>query len=181
MNTVRCLAFVSGLLVLSPALAAQQSSDMLLSALGHARDAESAKKIEDQLITLWSHSGSPTADLLLKRARAALEHGDMATGRKLLASLTTIAPDFAEGWHARAAASLDADDYTDALMSFHRALQLQPRHFDAWASLGGVLEDLNEKPEALDAYRRALAIDPWAAGVKERERELERDVEGQSL
>jgi tetratricopeptide (TPR) repeat protein len=152
-----------------------------LSALADAKSAENAKQIEDQLTLLWSHSGSPSADLLLQRAQAALDDDDLTTGRTILQALTGVAPDFAEAWHLRAQAALAAQDYPDALLSLQRTLRLEPRQYDALASLGGVLEEFNDKPRALAAYRRALAIDPYAKGVRDRVRELEREVEGQKI
>lgn len=184
MNAAVRLAALLVLAVLLPAAAGAktlQSVDNLLSALASAKSPDSAKQIEDQLTILWAHSGSPSADLLLQRAQAALADNDAQTGRTLLKALTAIAPNFAEAWHARAEAALDAEDYSDALLSLRRTLQLEPRQYDALASLGGVLEDFNDKPHALAAYRRALAIDPFAQGVRDRVRELERDVEGQKI
>ncbi len=184
MNTAVRLAALLVFATMLPAAAhanTLQSADTLLSALASARNPDSAKQIEDQLTKLWSHSGSPSADLLLQRAQSALNGNDAQTGRAILRALTAIAPDFAEGWHARAEAALDANDYSDALLSLRRTLQLEPREYDALASLGGVLEDFNDKPHALEAYRRALAIDPFADGVRDRVRALERDVEGQKI
>ncbi len=177
-------AAVLALAILLPVAAGAktaQSADTLLSALVNAKSAENAKQIEDQLTLLWAHSGSPSADLLLQRAQATLDDNDVQTGRTILKSLTAIAPDFAEAWHARAEAALAAQDYPDALLSLKRTLQLEPRQYDALASLGSVLEEFNDKPHALAAYRRALAIDPYVEGVRDRVRELERDVEGQKI
>jgi Tfp pilus assembly protein PilF len=183
-NAAVRLAAVLVLAVLLPAAAGAktvQSVDALLSALASAKSQDSAKQIEDQLAILWAHSGSPSADLLLQRAQTALDDNDSQTGRTILKALTAIAPNFAGGWHTRAEAALGAEDYSDALLSLRRTLQLEPRQYDALASLAGILEDLNDKPHALAAYRRALAIDPFAQGVRDRVRELERDVEGQKI
>ena len=165
----------------SGAQAAVQSADTLLAALSKAKSADDARQIEDQLERLWSRSGSPSADLLLKRGQEALAGEDLETATSVLKALTRVAPNFAEGWHARAAADLQADDYADALLSLRRTLQLEPRNFDAMVELAGILEEFNDKPHALAAYRKAVGINPFVQGAHDRIRELERDVEGQKI
>jgi tetratricopeptide (TPR) repeat protein len=170
------------LLTASPfAHAAVQNADTLYSALAHAKTPEDAKQIEDQLQGLWSHSGSPSADLLLQRGQEALGDNDLETARAILKALTGVSPAFAEGWHMRAEADLQAEDYSDALLALRRTLQLEPRNFNAMAELGSILEEFNDKPHALEAYRRALALNPFVEGARDRVRELERDVEGQKI
>jgi tetratricopeptide (TPR) repeat protein len=172
---------IAAFLPISALSATPQSADKLLAALAHAKDAESAQKIEDQLNLLWSHSGSDSADLLLQRAKNALNGQDVPTAREILKPLTAIAPNFAEAWRLRAEADLSAGDYADALLALQRTLALEPRQFDALASLGDVLEEFNDKPHALEAYRRSLAIDPYVEGVSDRVRELTHEVEGQKI
>jgi tetratricopeptide (TPR) repeat protein len=180
---LRAAAVLSlALLTASPfAHAAVQNVDTLYSALAHAKAPEDAKQIEDQLHGLWSHSGSPSADLLLQRGLQALNDDDLDTARAILKALTGVSPGFAEGWHMRAEADLQADDYSDALLALRRTLQLEPRNFNAMEELGGILEEFNDKPHALEAYRRALALNPFVEGAAARVRELERDVEGQKI
>ena len=121
---MRAAAVLSlALLTTSPfAHAAVQKADTLYSALAHAKTPEDAKQIEDQLHGLWSHSGSPSADLLLQRGLQALNDDDLDTARAILKALTGVSPGFAEGWHMRAEVDLQADDYSDALLALRRAL-----------------------------------------------------------
>ena len=174
--------FIVAALIASPfARAAVQSADTLLTALSHAKSADDARQIEEQLERLWSRSGSASADLLLMRGQEALAGEDLETATAVFKALTRVAPNFAEGWHARAAADLQSDDYADALQSLRRTLQLEPRNFNALAELAGVMEEFNDKPHALAAFRRALQLNPFVEGAKERVRELERAVEGQRI
>jgi len=161
--------------------AAVQNADTLLAALSKAKSADDARAIEEQIERLWSHSGSPSADLLFKRGQEALAGEDIETADKVFKALTHVAPNFPEGWHARAAADLQTDDYEDALVSLRRTLQLEPRNFNAMVELAGVFEEFNDKAHALAAYRRALQLNPFVQGAKDRVRELERDVEGQKI
>ncbi|MFD1809561.1 hypothetical protein ACFSHQ_20165 [Gemmobacter lanyuensis] len=57
-----------------------------------AADAEEASRIEDEIWRLWSHSGSPSMDLLLERGRKALEQGDYEAALDHLTALTDHAP-----------------------------------------------------------------------------------------
>lgn len=173
---------VAGALMLSVgANASTPNADTLFTALAKAKSADVAKQISDQLEQLWARSGSPSADLLLKRGQDALAGEDLETADKLFKSLTRVAPNFAEGWHARASVDLQAEDYEDALVSLRRTLQLEPRNFNAMVDLAGVFEEFNDKAHALAAYRRALQLNPYVQGAKDRVRELERDVEGQKI
>lgn len=170
------------LLIASPvAHAAVQSKDTLLAALARVKTPEEAKRIEEQLERLWSHSGSPSADLLLQRGQEALNDNDLKTAGAVLKALTRVAPNFSQAWHLRAMADIEAEDYADALASLRRTLQLEPRNFNAMMELGGILEDFNDKPRALAIYRRALTLNPFVEGARDRVRELERAVEGQKI
>jgi tetratricopeptide (TPR) repeat protein len=161
--------------------AATQNADTLFAALAKAKSVEQARAIEQQLEGMWASSGSPTADLLLKRGRDALEADDLDTASAVLKALTRVAPGFAAGWHTRATAALEAEDYGDAIASLRRTLQLEPRNYKALVELGNVLEEFNDKPRALAAYRRALSVNPYVDGAEERVRALEREVEGQRI
>jgi tetratricopeptide (TPR) repeat protein len=152
-----------------------------LAKLAKAADQRAARPIERELKARWAHSGSPSADLLMKRTDQAMEAHDFDTARQIAQKLTDIAPEFAEAWHRRATLAAQKDDYEDAITSLRRTLSLQPKNFVALAELGGILEEYNDKPHALDAYRQAKAIDPFIDGITDRIRELTKTVEGQGI
>ena len=54
-----------------------QNLDFLFGALKAAPDADSAKAVETRIMTLWQASGSDTADLLMSRAKKALNGKDV--------------------------------------------------------------------------------------------------------
>ena len=158
-----------------------ETEEQLLTRLSKAPDQRGARAIERELKARWSHSGSPSADLLLKRADQAMEAHDFDTAREIAQKLTDIAPNFAEAWHRRATLATQKDDYEDALASLRHTLALQPKNFEALAELGEILEEYNDKPHALDAYRQAKTLDPFLDGIADRIRELSKAVEGQGI
>jgi tetratricopeptide (TPR) repeat protein len=164
-----------------PTPRAPETDDQLLARLAKAPDARGARAIERELRARWSHSESPSADLLLKRIDQAVEAHDEETARTIAEKLTEIAPDFAEGWHRRATLAAEKDDFQDAIESLRRVLALQPKHFVAMAELGQILEEFDDKNRALEAYRKAKELDPFIDGLEDRIRQLSKEVEGQGI
>jgi tetratricopeptide (TPR) repeat protein len=165
----------------SPPKAPPSSLDALFASLAKTQSEEDAKPIETQILALFDQSGSPSVDLLMSRAETAANAGDMDTAKKLIDAITGIAPDYAEGWHRRAALQAAAKDDEGAMISLEKAVSLNPREFAALSELGGMLEDYGDKKAALAAYRRALALDPHLEGVDKHVDELARDVEGEKI
>jgi len=155
--------------------------DTLFAQLKLAQTPEDAKPIEDQIGLFFMQSGSPSVDLLMTRGAAALVGGDKDTARKLFDAVTDIAPNFAEGWHSRAALQLALSDNAGAMVSLQRAIALNPREFKAMSELGDMLEDYGDKTGALKLFRRALELDPKLDGAAEHVKALETDVEGQRI
>jgi tetratricopeptide (TPR) repeat protein len=158
-----------------------ETDDQLLARLAKAPDRRAARAIERELRARWSHSDSPSADLLLKRADQAIEAHDTETARSIVQKLTEIAPEFAEGWHRRATLAAEKDEFQDAIESLRRVLALQPKHFIAMAELGQILEEFDDKNRALEAYRKAKELDPFIEGLDDRIRQLSKEVEGQGI
>jgi len=116
--------------------------------------------VERDIEIQFGLSGSASADLLLRRGEAALEDQDIAAAIDHLTALTDHAPDFAEGWNARAAAYIMAGLHGPAMDDLRQVLVLEPRHFGALAGLGALLEEQGRREAALAAFREALAIHP---------------------
>ncbi len=157
------------------------SEEQLFAQLKKAESAEEAKPIEEKLAAMFRASGSPSVDLLMTRTQALLSADDSKTALKLARAITQIAPNFAEGWHVRAALETSTDDDTDALVSLQRVVQLNPRHFRAMAELASMLEDYGDKKGALKLYRQALALDPQLDIAQRKIRELTTTVEGRDI
>jgi len=137
--------------------------------------------VEGDLLRRWQFSGSATADYLLRRGQEALEADDFEAAYDHLTALVDHAPDFAEGWNARATLFFQMQMYGPAIADLQRVLALEPRHFGALAGLGMMLEDMGDTDRALEAYEAAHAIhpnQPDIAGLLER---LRARLEGQVL
>jgi tetratricopeptide (TPR) repeat protein len=129
----------------------------------------------------WSKSGSPAMDLLLKRGQDAMEAGDIPAAIEHLTALTDQAPDFAEGWNARATAYYLAGMYGPSIADVERVLVLNPRHFGAIAGLGLILRDTGHKEAAVRAFRESLTIHPHQDGIRQALEQLERDASGTDI
>jgi tetratricopeptide (TPR) repeat protein len=165
--------------------AAQQSTaeidaQVLLRRLRDA-SAEDADSIAKKIQRSWSQSGSASADLLLKRGRAALVARKPKVAIEHLTALTDHAPDFAEGWHARASAFFEQERYGLAVDDLARVLTLNPNHFDAIQGLGAVFEQLGDLKRAYEVYEQVLTIHPHHRAVLEAMGRLETKVKGPAL
>ncbi len=178
---VLSLLLFSGAALAAPPAPSAASEGQLFAQLKKAERAEDAHPIEQKLIALFRASGSPSVDLLMMRASAALAVSDQKTAKKLLEAVTAIAPNYAEGWHARAGMERAAGDDTAALVSLQKVVLLNPRHFNALNELGDMLQEYGDKAGALKLYRRALEVDPQLEGADHKIRELTQSVEGRDI
>ena len=160
--------------------AGEAELDALFKRLQSA-DSETWEPIEQEIWAEWSNSGSAAADLLLNRGRSAMAAGDLEAAIEHLTALTDYAPDFAEGWNARATAYFQANLYGPSVDDIGRVLALNPRHFGALSGLGMILEELGYEKEALKAYREVQEIHPHRPNVQEAIDRLQREVAGQDL
>ncbi|WP_193141170.1 MULTISPECIES: tetratricopeptide repeat protein [unclassified Meridianimarinicoccus] len=131
------------------------------------------QQVENEIWGIWSKSGSDTADLLLERGRQAMTAGDMPAAIDHLSALIDHAPDFAEGYNARATAYFQAGLLGLSLRDIEATLALNPRHFGALSGLGMILEQIGDEARALDAYRMVNAIHPHRPNVKDAMKRLE--------
>src|SRR5580704_13315339 len=115
--------------------AAQNDLDVLFGALGRTRGPEDAKPIEEQILAHFLVSGSPSIDLLMNRAAAALTGGDKPDARRLLDAVTNIAPSYAEGWHQRGKMQAEEGEDGGAIISLNKTVTLNPRQYEAYAEL----------------------------------------------
>lgn len=148
-------------------LGAQEQGDVTVSKLdellGQLKTAESVAEADlvlRQIQVEWSKSGSPSMDLLLSRGRDALERGDLMEAVEHLTALTDHAPEFAEGWHARAMAFYRQELFGMAAADLERTLLLNPNHFGAIRGIGAIHEHLGQPDLAWRAYKLAQDFHP---------------------
>lgn len=163
-----------------PAAAPGSALDALFEELRQP-DLEHWQRVETRIWREWSRSGSAAMDLLLQRGRDALQAGETAAAIEHLTALVDHAPDFAEGWNARATAFYMAGHYGPALDDIRTALALEPRHFGALSGLGLILEEMGRLETALEAYRASLAIHPHLQAARDGVARIERRLGGQAL
>lgn len=134
------------------------------------------EEVEQTLWQRWSESGSPTADFLLERGREAMEQEDWFLAIDHLTALIDHAPDFAEGYNARATAYYQADLLGPAMADIEATLALNPDHFGALMGLALILEKVGLDDDALGAYRAVAAIHPHRPNLQDAIERLERSL-----
>lgn len=144
-------------------------------------DEAASQRVEADIWLEWSKSGSPAMDLLLQRGRDAMANGQPEIAIEHLTALIDHAPDFAEGWNARATAYYQTGDFGPSIADIGQVLTLNPRHFGALSGLGSIFEELGKPAQALEVYKAALAIHPHASGVNEAVQRLEAQLQGSDL
>jgi tetratricopeptide (TPR) repeat protein len=150
--------------------------DELFQTLKTEKDAAAAKQAEVSIQKLWLQSGSDTIDLLMGWSIRAMTEKEYALALDYLDRITTLKPDFAEGWNKRATVYFLLEDYARSIADIQKTLALEPRHFGALSGLGMILSTLGEKLRAIDAYKQALAVDPHLDKVREALEQLEKET-----
>lgn len=139
------------------------------------------ERAESDIRREWSRSGSAAMDLLFKRGEAALDAGDLPAATEHFTALIDHAPDFAEGWNARATAYYMAGQFGPSMADIAETLRREPRHWGALAGLGMIFDDMGETPKALAAFQASFALNPHQQDVKDAIARLQRELAGTSL
>ena len=153
----------------------------LYDRLRTAEDEPTAALVTKAIEKLWLRSGSPTVDLLMNRVGLLMAADDFDGAPKLLNSIIEIAPAYAEGWSRRAALFFVKKDFARSLEDLRHALAIDPKHFKAIQGLGFLMQELGDNKAALKAFRHALDVHPHLEDLRQSERELSREVEGQGI
>jgi tetratricopeptide (TPR) repeat protein len=164
---VSCVGLIGGM----------DQTPRLVALLGHA-DAEVVRRAEDALWSIWMRAGSESATRQLSVAVAKIKTGEHAAASRLLASLVSAEPTFAEAHHQLAIAEHLQNRLDTAEPAYQRALELNAYHFAAAAGLGHVYAERDNLAAALRAYRRALHIHPNLTEIREVVPRLEAAVSG---
>lgn len=139
------------------------------------------EQVQAEIERLWSRSGSPTMDLLLRRAGAEMGAENYMAAVNHLTALTELAPDFAEGWNARATAFYQMGELSLAVSDIEHVLALNPRHYGALTGLGVILDQVGEPAAALKALREAERINPNRPDIQDSIKRVERSLGAQDL
>lgn len=134
------------------------------------------EKVEGNIEKIWAHSGSPAMDLLLARGNKAMAAEDYGDAIDHFSALIDHAPNFAEGWNARATAYFLEGNFALAMTDVEHVLVLNPRHFGALTGLSAMFEAMDEPRLALEAARMAEKLSPNRPSIKEAIGRLERQA-----
>lgn len=162
---------------LTPQQQREESLDVLFARLQQSTSETIARDVEQKIWTLWSQSDSPTADVLLGQAVAAMDAQDSASSFAILDRVIASYPSYAEAWNKRATLNFMVGKYKASLSDIEKVLDLEPRHFGALAGRGMIYNAQEEWGLALDAYRDALAVNPNMPSVKSAIKELEKRLQ----
>ncbi|MGJ3262546.1 MAG: tetratricopeptide repeat protein [Salinarimonas sp.] len=155
--------------------------EQLFGRLAQTDSAAEARGVALLIQRRWLDSGSPTADLLMDRAREAMRGRDPALAIELIDRIVAIEPGWAEAWNRRAIAFTMLQDPVSAIADIYRVVSLEPRHFAAWAGLGNLLMQAGDERGALESFERALAIHPHLPRIETIVNRLAREVDGVDL
>src|SRR5215203_1163111 len=155
--------------------------DFLFGALKAAPDAESAKQVENRIWALWLASGSDTANLLMTRAKTAIDANDLDLAIELLDAIIKIKPDYIEAWNRRATIRYMRKEFGQSMEDIRQVLKLEPRHFGAMSGLGMILQEFGDEKRALDVFRRALEVNPHLPKIDEMVKSLREKVDGRDI
>jgi tetratricopeptide (TPR) repeat protein len=158
-----------------------QNLDRLFEALKVAPDDESAKYVENRIWAIWLASTSDTANVLMGRAKTAIDAEDFDLAIKLLNAIIDIKPDFVEAWNRRATVYYAKKEFGRALSDIREVLAREPRHFGALSGLGIILQELGDDKHALNVFRRALAIHPHLERVPDLVKKLSDQIDGHDI
>lgn len=173
-------AFLVGVWISSPSWADEERLDLLFEQLLEAEPQE-IDRIEGQIVTEWSKSGSAAMDLLLRRGEDALEEGAPEIAVEHFSALVDHAPEFAEGYHGRATAYYQLGLYGPAIDDLREVLVLQPRHFGAMTGVAVILEELERPEDALEVWHLMQAIMPADAEIQAVIDRLQEQLRGTTL
>lgn len=144
-------------------------------------ETENWQKVQEDIIDIWSDSGSRSMDLLLKRGREAMDAENYKAALEHFTALTDHAPNFAEGWNMRATVFFVMERYGLSIEDVQRALALNPNHFSALAGLGFILERMGEEKSALKALRASQALHPHQERVNDAVKRLSQKHDGREI
>lgn len=148
--------------------------DKLFGSLHETGAATNHFKIEQDIWSIWASNSSPTAELLLRQAVAAMNAHEYDAAEKTLIQLVETYPNFAEAWNKRATLYFMEGRNDASLIDIEHVLDLEPRHFGALAGKAMILRAEGKTIEALKVLRETKAINPHMDSVIQAIKDLEK-------
>ena len=169
--------------VLTAPAAADQTDPRLDGLFEELRvgEAISAEENIARIIEIWSDAESDTVDILYARAKTSANNGAFDLSDALLDHVVGLAPNFAQGYALRGAVRMAREDRAGAFEDFFKVLELEPRQFEVRTMLAEILLAAGEKRDAYEMFQKVLEWNPHDDHVRERARNLRRDLDGQEI
>jgi len=162
-----------------PLATEDQRLDNLFVRLKKERSTEQATSIANEIREVFTFSGSPTVDLLMRNASRAINDKRYGAALDFLDQVTLLAPDYAEGWNRRATIHYLLGNYPKAMSDSARVLALEPRHIGALAGIAGILQETGHDRQALKAWEAYLAYYPADREAQQQMIDLTNKLAGQ--
>jgi len=144
-------------------------------------DEEQAGLIAEEITAQWGRSGSASVDLLLRQGTTAQLSGNLDVARRMFNHVTSLAPDYAEGWAGSGRLAYIENDLDRAVAELTQSLILEPRQFYALGTLGTILEKLGRTEQAYTVFQEAYRLYPAEPTIKSRYEALGSAVDGDVL
>nr|WP_274630553.1 hypothetical protein [Mesorhizobium shangrilense] len=155
--------------------------DKLFAELKRERNEKAAERISHRIWAEWGESGSASIDLMMEWSQKAIEAKKFDVALDFLDQVTTMKPDFAEGWNRRATVHFMMDNYAKSMVDIEHTLELEPRHFGALSGMAQILKSRGRKELALHAYERVLEIYPMMRSAQSEVATLSEDLAGEGI
>jgi tetratricopeptide (TPR) repeat protein len=165
---------------LSPPTRAERI-DKLFSQLKRERNENAANRIASRIQGEWSRSESAVVDLMMKWSQDAIEKKKFDVALDFLDQVTTLSPNYAEGWNRRATVHFMMMNFGKSMADIDRTLRLEPRHFGALSGLAQIMKDQGNEELALDAYERVLAIYPMLRAAQSEVATISDELSGEGI
>jgi tetratricopeptide (TPR) repeat protein len=159
-----------------PKIQKADSLDQLFSKLKKERHPKIANRLSKRIWAKWFKSDSDSIDLLTGWARKAMNEKNYAVALDLLDQITTLRPDYAEGWNQRATLHYFMQNYGKSLSDVERVLALEPRHFGALSGMGLIFQAFDQKERALAAWYKVLEVYPAMTSAQKAVIHLEDEI-----
>ncbi len=125
-----------------------------------------AKIIETQIRAIWIESEQEDINLLMRKGVLAIEMREFPVALQIFDFIIEKKPDFAEVWNKRAITYYLMENYDASMKDIHKAIFLEPRHFNAMSGLGFIHTKLGEYDEALAVFQKISKIHPKFEGLE---------------
>lgn len=157
---------------------AKQRIDTLFQQLKRQRDPDQAREISEQIRMEWNDSGSATVNLIMQWANDAIRDKRNGAALDFLDQVTTLKPDYVEGWNRRATLHYTMGNARKSMADINHVLSLEPRHFGALAGMAAILTEASKDTLAMQAWERFLEIYPADRQAQEQYNTLSEKLAG---